>query len=182
MVDCAFPLNHTHTGGDAPVSVAASTSLHDDADTVRALWRLYVQAEKSGYVFGGFASVSWSVPATADVKMGQNFRDSRACMFSLSNAAHVACKLRLKDATAHGAVHHAHRLLAVFGQGGADLTVSDKGSAWSIADAYAQSSYEIDPTSTTNANHAAKLVSDDRFFAGSREFQVAEMEVYQLTF
>ncbi len=121
-------------------------------------------------MFGGVASVDWkSVRGVA-------VADSRAFLFSLSNAAQRACKLKSKAGREAHAVYHASGWMTCFGCVGSDLHMGDECNtklySGSNGGGHYNSSYEIDRASNAGLHD---VVYDDTFFADDYPFLVAEM-------
>lgn len=140
--------------------------------TIIKVPRPSVDAEE--YIFGGFSPIAWSSPSG----LGEYASSSEAWLFSLVNRYQRPVKLTVrKDATAT-ALYHFKACGAIFGCQH-DVCISNEcgGSGNSFSEPH---TYEID----RNVVYVPRLTFryDDCLLAGARNFRVAEIEVFALTF
>ena len=114
----------------------------------------------SGYVFGGYSDVAWDSSITYK-------QSSKSFLFSLiSPQGNNPIKMSLKSTPHNHAIYCCSSQLPTFG-GGHDLLIADHCNA--------------NQTNSSNLNNTYEAPSGIAiYFAGSRNFQVQEMEVFHL--
>jgi len=113
----------------------------------------------TGYIAGGYASVSWA-------SIGNYIVDSNAFLFTLTNPSNMPLKLALTSSA--NALYHGPSYGPTFG-GGHDMLISDGSNANTYSYCYSHS-YTF-----PNGNSGSASGS---FMLGASNFQVAEIEVF----
>jgi hypothetical protein len=117
-----------------------------------------LKAHGSSYKFGGFTTVSWD-------SSGQYKSDPNAFLFSLTNKDNQPCKMRLIHTQYSIFCHSSHG--PIFG-GGNDLYICTNANTTAGSYSYLGHTYEHPEPS-----------QGESYLAGSAEFQLSEIEVYQ---
>jgi len=116
----------------------------------------------TGYIAGGYASVSWT-------SYGSYVSDSNAFLYTLTNPSNMPLKLAISDSG--NALYNGPSYGPTFG-GGHDMHISDA----SNANTGSYSSFHS--YSYPNGNSGS---SGGVFMLGASNFQVAEIEVFLVT-
>lgn len=119
-----------------------------------------------GYIFGGFTSSLWN-------KVPYGFvRDKNAFIFSLLNKDHMPIKIKVREGSEEYAIVGNERFGPMFG-GDIDLVIYDNSNMNSASFSDLGSVY---PNPFLNSKTSSK---EKGFLAGSRNFRVIEIEVFQ---
>lgn len=124
---------------------------------------LTVIKSANGFIFGGFTSNTWDGPDA-------HKRDDKAFIFSLKNKENKAEKMIVNPTSAHFAIVSNPSLGPTFGQYRRNFCIKD----CSNQNVASYSDFSSSDTYVTSGKKA------DDFLAGSRDFQVSDIEVYQL--
>jgi len=118
-----------------------------------------LKAKQSSYIFGGFTAVSWD--SSSDYKS-----DPNAFIFSLTNKENKPVKMKVDTERHEYAIRCYSECGPIFG--GHDIRIYNNGKSCSdLGDCYSHPQYA---EGTKEANS---------FLAGSRNFQLDEIEIYQ---
>jgi len=123
---------------------------------------LTVVKATTGYIAGGYASVSWA-------SFGGYFSDSNAFFFTLTNPSNMPLKLAIT--VSGNALYHGPSYGPTFGSGH-DMFISDASNT--NTNSYISSSSYTYPNGNSGSSGGV-------FMLGARNFQVAEIEVFLVT-
>ena len=124
----------------------------------------------NGFIFGGFTTAIW-----ASHNSGQFKSDPNAFLFSLKNKDNKPCKINIDPNQHDKAILYHSEWGPVFGANngnGNDIAISNNSNANSKSCSNLGSTYKH-PQYATGTNEARS------FLAGSNQFQLSEIEVYQ---
>jgi hypothetical protein len=121
-----------------------------------------LKAKESDFIFGGYTTVSWD-------RSNEWKSDPNAFLFSLTNKDKEPVKMKIKPKRYHNAIHCDPKWGPIFGQ---DILIANNANARmdscsSLGFSYKHPRYEF---GTDEAR---------TFLAGSRDFQLDEIEVYE---
>ena len=125
------------------------------------------KASESSFIFGGFTSAAWG---DSDGYKS----DPSAFLFNLTNKENQPCKMKIDQNQQNNAIGCHSKLGPVFG--------SNNGYGWDI---YIRDNSNVDKSSSnlgssyTHPQYACGTNEAQSFLAGSRNFQLSEIEVYQ---
>jgi len=122
-----------------------------------------LKAKESQFIFGGFTTVSW-------YRSKKCKSDSNAFLFSLTNKDNQPVKMKIIDPNEHD-----HAICCVYKCGpsfGCDICIADN--ANTTMDCYSNLGYIY-----RHPQYAARSNEAKTFLAGSFNFQLDEIEVYQ---
>jgi hypothetical protein len=122
------------------------------------------KAKESGFIFGGFASVSWESSNNLKYKS-----DPNAFIFSLTNKDNTPLKIKIHPNRHEYAILCHSEFGPLFGW---DIYIADN--ANTTIDSYSDLGY-----SYKHPQYAFRTNEAQTFLAGSRQFQLDEIEVYQ---
>ena len=124
------------------------------------------KAKQSSYIFGGFSSVSWESPANGKYKS-----DPNAFIFSLTNKENQPIKMKI-DPNKHEYAIGCHSEYGPIFGGGHDICIANNANTTTDSFSYLGYSYKH-PQYEYETNEA------QTFLAGSFNFQLDEIEVYE---
>jgi hypothetical protein len=123
-----------------------------------------LKAKYSSYIFGGFTSVSWESPANGKFKS-----DANAFIFSLTNKESQPLKMKIDPHEHHRAIFCSSYYGPTFGQ---DIILEEN---------FNKTMYSRSDLGFTykHPQYACGTNEAESFLAGTYEFQLDEIEVYQ---
>ena len=122
------------------------------------------KAQESSYIFGGFTTGVWH-------KLNAYIADSKAFLFSLTNKDSKPCKMNINPNRSEYATYGGTQYGPTFGSG-SDINIHKNPNTEKSSFSKLGSSY-IHPRYAKGTNEIQS------FLAGSHEFQLSEIEVYQ---
>jgi hypothetical protein len=124
-----------------------------------------IKAKASGFIFGGFTTVSWESSAYGKYKS-----DANAFIFSLTNRDNQSLKMKIKTNKHQNAILCYSEYGPTFGN---DMCIKNNANATMDSLSNLGFAYKKHPQYAYGTNEART------FLAGSQKFQLDEIEVYQ---